>query len=241
MKARSLASLVTLSVGLLLTALPAAAKIDMVVMEARGVKLQQGQIIDGSANLTLTEGQQVSLMMQDGRVIKVKGPSDKPPAPPEASATANVELALQLLITQQSSRERAGVIRGGPGLVVPPEPWVVDISSDGLRCLQADSSITLWRPNASTSMPIEVTPTDRSWKATVTWEKGSEYLALGHSVPVRRRTAYVVRSGNKEVNITLVSLPTSLTNDAMRAAFMIDNGCDAQAKALFTKAGLSAR
>lgn len=234
MKARLLAL-----ASLMLVALPAAAKIDMVVMEARGVKLQQGQVIDGSVNLTLTDGQQVSLMMQDGRVVKLKGPFDKPPAPAEASATANVQLALQLLVTQQSSRERAGVIRGGPGLVVPPEPWVVDVSSGGLRCLEADSSITLWRPDSSASVSLEVAPNDRSWKADVNWEKGSDRLSLGHNVPVRRRTPYVVRIDNKDVNITVVSLPTTLTNDAMRAAFMLDNGCDAQAKALFAKAGLT--
>jgi hypothetical protein len=238
MKARLLA---LASMALIALPAAAAAKIDMVVMEARGVKLQQGQVIDGSANLTLTDGQQVSLMMQDGRVIKLKGPFDKPPAPPEASATANVQLALQLLVTQQSSRERAGVIRGGPGLVIPPEPWVVDVSSDGLRCLEADSTITLWRPDASASVPIEVSPNDRSWKANVTWEKGADRLYLGHNVPVRRRTPYVVRVADKNVNITLVSLPTTLSNDAMKAAFMMDNGCDAQAKALFIKAGLAAQ
>lgn len=227
--------------ALMAIALPAAAKIDMVVMEARGVKLQQGQVIDGSANLTLTDGQQVSLMTQDGKVVKLRGPFDKPPAPAEASATANVQLALQLLVTQQSSRERAGVIRGGPGLVVPPEPWVVDVSDPGLRCLEADSTITLWRSDASTTQSVEVAPNDRSWKANVDWQAGSDRLTLPHNVPLRRRTPYVVRLGGKEVNITLVSLPTTLANDAMRASFMMENGCDAQAKALFAKAGLNTK
>ena len=229
------------ALALMAIALPAAAKIDMVVMEARGVKLQQGQVIDGSANLTLTDGQQVSLMTQDGKVVKLRGPFDKPPAPAEASATANVQLALQLLVTQQSSRERAGVIRGGPGLVVPPEPWVVDVSDPGLRCLEADSTITLWRSDASTTQSVEVAPNDRSWKANVDWQAGSDRLTLPHNVPLRRRTPYVVRLGGKEVNITLVSLPTTLANDAMRASFMMENGCDAQAKALFAKAGLNTK
>ena len=233
--------LLTLAALMLAAALPAAAKIDMVVMEARGIKLQQGQVIDGSEPLTLTDGQQVSLMMQDGKVVKLRGPFDKPPAPEEAGVGANVQLALQLLVTQQSSRERAGAIRGGGGLVVPPEPWVVDVSSPGQRCLEADSTITLWRPDASASLPIEVTPNDRSWKADVVWEKGSDHLSLPHNVPVRRRTAYVVRLGGKDVTITLISLPTSLTNDAMRASFMMDNGCDPQAKALFTQAGITAQ
>ena len=227
--------------GLMAIALPAAAKVDMVVMEARGVKLQQGQVIDGSVNLTLAEGQQVSLMTEDGRTVKVKGPFDKPPAPSDAGASGNVQLALQLLVTQQSSRERAGVIRGGPGMVIPPEPWVVDVSSPGLRCLEADSTITLWRPDATTTQPVEVSPNDRSWKANVDWQAGSDHLTLPHNVPLRRRSPYVVRLGGKEVNVTLVSLPTTLTNDAMRASFMMENGCDAQAKALFAKAGVAAK
>ena len=227
--------------GLLAIALPAAAKVDMVVMEARGVKLQQGQVIDGSVNLTLAEGQQVSLMTEDGRTVKVKGPFDKPPAPAEAAGGANIQLAMQLLVTQQSSRERAGVIRGGPGLVVPPEPWVVDVGNPGLRCLEPDSTITLWRSDATATLPVEVAPNDRSWKANVDWQAGSDRLTLPHNVPLRRRSSYVVRLGGKEVNITLVSLPATLTNDAMRASFMMENGCDAQAKALFAKAGVAAQ
>jgi len=226
--------------SLLAIAAPAAAKVDMVVMEARGVKLQPGQVVDGSANLTLAEGQQVSLMTQDGKVVKLRGPYDKAPAPGEA-ATANVQLALQLLVTQESARERAGVIRGGPGMVVPPDPWLVDVGSSGLRCLQADATITLWRSDTGATQQIEVAPNDRSWKADVEWTSGSDRLPLPHNVPVRRRTPYVVRIGGKEVNITLVSLPASLTNDAMRASYMMENGCDAQAKALFAKSGVIAQ
>jgi hypothetical protein len=219
--------------GLLAISLPAAAKVDMVVMEARGVKLQQGQVIDGSAALTLTEGQQVSLMTQDGKVVKLRGPSDKAPAPGDG-ATADVKTALLSLVAQESQRERAGVIRGGPNQVIPPEPWVVDVSGSGLRCLQADSTITLWRSDASATQSVEVAPNDRSWKANVDWQAGSDRLSLPHNVPLRRRTPYVVKIGGKEVTITLVSLPTSLSNDAMRASFMMENGCDAQAKALFS-------
>jgi len=241
MKARLFCLLGLIALGIMASSGPAAAKVDMVVMEARGVRLQQGQVIDGSANLTLSEGQQVSLMMQDGKVVKLRGPFDKPPAPSESGAGANVQLALQLLVTQQNSRERAGVSRGGTGLVIPPEPWVIDVSSAGLRCLPADSTITLWRPEASATQSVEVAPNDRSWKADVDWQSGSDRLSLPHNVPLRRRTPYVVRVGSKEVNITLVSLPATLTNDAMRASFMMENGCDAQAKALFTSAGLTAQ
>jgi hypothetical protein len=226
--------------ALTLAAVPAAAKIDMVVMEARGIKLQPGQVIDGSEKLVLADGQLVSLMTQDGKVVKVRGPNDKPPAPTDASATANVQLALALLVTQQASRERAGVIRGAGSMVIPPEPWLVDVSSSGLRCLEPDSLITLWRPNSSDEQPLTIAPSDRSWQAKADWAAGSDRLGLPPNVPLRRRTTFVVKLGSREVTLTVISLPSGLTNDAMRASYMMEVGCDAQAKALFAKAGLNA-
>ena len=227
--------------GLLIIAGPAAAKIDMVVMEARGIKLVPGQVIDGSTTLTLADGQQVTLMGEDGKVVKVKGPNDKPPAPTQTAATADVKLALQLLVTQQTSRERAGVIRGGSGLVVPPDPWLVDVGSSGLRCLEAGAPITLWRQNIDSALSLTVAPSDRSYRAHGEWEAGADRFALLHSVPLQSRSTYVVKAGDKEVTLTLISLPTTLTNDAMRASYMMEAGCEAQAKALFAKAGLTAQ
>lgn len=222
-------------------ALPSLAKIDMVVMEARGIKLESGQVIDGSQPLTLTEGQQVSLMTEDGKVVKLRGPIAKPPAPTETAGTANVELALRLLVTQQNSRERAGVIRGGTASKIPPDPLLVDVSSNGLRCLPANSEITLWRPNADATLPLMVAPGDRSWRAQADWAAGSDRLTLPRNVPLTRRTNYVVKVGSREVNLTLISLPASLNNDAMRASYMMEVGCDGQAKALFNKAGIAAQ
>jgi hypothetical protein len=220
-------SALLLSCAALLAAGPVAAKIDMVVMEARGVKLEQGQVIDGSEKLTLTDGQQVSLMTEDGTMVKVKGPFDKSPAPAAAATTPNVKLALQLLVTQENGRERAGVIRGGPALVVPPDPGLVDVSSNGLRCLDSGTSITFWRPDSRATQPLQVAPSDRSWKARADWEAGVDRLALPRTVPVRKRTTYVVKLGGKEeVTLTLIT--------------MMEAGCDGQAKALFAKAGLAA-
>jgi hypothetical protein len=220
---------------------PVVAKVDMVVMEARGIKLEAGQVIDGDAPLTLTDGQQVTLMTEDGTLVKLHGPFAKPPAPAQSAATANVKLALQLLVTQEAGRERAGVIRGGTAQLVPPDPSLVDVSVSGQRCLQADAPITLWRPNSATNQPLQMVPSDRSWRAQADWAAGLDRLSLPSNVPLRRRSNYVVKVGAKEVTLTLIAIPASLTNDAMRARFMMEAGCDGQAKALFAKAGLTAR
>ena len=221
----------------MLLATGAMAKVDMVVVDARGVKLSPGQVIDGSVGLTLTDGQQVSLMLGDGRMIKLRGPSDKPPAPSDSGATVDVKLALQALVTQQNQRERSGVIRGAGSQAIPPEAFLVDVSSSGLRCLPANSPIVLWRPVADADLPLQVTPSDRSWKAQADWAAGQDRLALPPNIPLPKRSTYVVKLGAKEVTLTLIALPASLTNDAMRAGFMMEAGCDAQAKALFQKSG----
>lgn len=216
------------------------ARVDMVVMEARGVKLEAGQVIDGETPLTLTDGQQVSLMTEDGTLVKLYGPYAKPPMPAQSAATANVKLALQLLVTQEAGRERAGVIRGGTAEQVPPDPGLVDVSASGLRCLNSNATITLWRPNSDVALPLQMGPSDRSWRAQADWAAGIDRLSLPSNVPLRRRSTYIVKLGGKEVTLTLIAIPASLSNDAMRARFMMEAGCDAQAKALFAKAGLTA-
>ncbi len=226
---------------LLLSPLPAYAGINLVVVEARGIALEAGQVVDGGKPLALTDGQQVTLISQDGKLIKLRGPSDKPPAPQQTAATANVALALQLLVTQETTREKAGVIRGAGSLVVPPEPWLVDVSSSGLRCLPAGATITLWRPSAGEAIPLTVAPSDRSWRARAEWPAGQDRLALPPTIPLRRRSTYVVRLGQRETVLTLIAMPATLDNDAMRAAWMMDQGCDAQVKALLDRSVKPAR
>jgi hypothetical protein len=223
---------------LLLIAGPAAAMVEMVVIEARGIKLTPGDVIDGDQKLTLTDGQQVSLMAADGTTTKLRGPFDKPPISPDKAPTADVKLALRMLVNSEGQRERAGVIRGTGAQVIPPDPWLVDVGSSGLRCLPAGSTITFWRAASDATLALQVAPSDRSWRAQADWGQGSDRLSLPRTVPLTRRSTYVVRLGAREVTLTLISLPNALTNDAMRAGYMMQAGCDAQAKALFAKAGL---
>jgi hypothetical protein len=52
------------------------------------------------------------------------------------------------------------------------------------------------------------------------------------AVPIRQRTTYVVTVGGKESALTLITVPSTLTNDAMRAAWMVEEDCQTQAMAL---------
>jgi hypothetical protein len=213
------------------------AAVTMVVVEAHGLKLQPGDTVDGSITLALQEGQQLTLIAPTGQIVKLKGPSDAPPLPGNAAGPADVKAALNTLITQKvAMNERAGVVRGTGSPPVPPDPWLLDVTHVGNRCLPADQPMVLWRPAGTKETNLVITPSDRSWQAKAIWPEGADRLTLPNIQPLARRTAFLVRLGNREVGITLIAIPASLTNDAMRAAWMEESGCDTQAEALLKAA-----
>jgi hypothetical protein len=224
-----------IAVSSFLRADPARAAVNLVVVESRGIRLDPGQVVDGGKPLVLSDGQLVTLISPDGKLIKLRGPSDKPPAPQDGAATADVGLALKLLVTQETTREKAGVIRGAGKLVIPPEPWLIDVSTPGTRCLPTDMPITFWRPTAQVAQQVTIAPSDRSWRVKTDWEIGEDRLSLPRTVSLRKRSTYVVRLGDQEATLNLIALPASLDNDVMRARWMLEEGCAAQVQALLNK------
>jgi len=224
---------------LLGVALPVAARaaVNLVVMEARGIGLTPGQTIDGSQPLVLKEGQQVSLISYTGQTIKLKGPSEKAPAGDQAAAKADVAAAMQALLAQRIDRnDRAGVVRGAGKEPIPPEPWLIDATHAGTRCVIAGAPVTFWRPVVGGRAPRVVTPSDRSWRINDVWPATADRWVLPQSIKVTQRSNFVVKLADREVTLAVIGVPATLENDAMRAAWMMEAGCDRQAIVLLKQA-----
>ena len=221
---------------LLLGASPVAAA-DLVVVEARGIALRPGQTVDGGKPLALQDGQQVVLISPAGKTIKVRGPWDKPPVDEADNATADVSAALRSMVTAQAARtDRLGVVRGAANLIIPPEPWLVDVTHAGNRCLPEGVPITFWRPGPTPAVQLVIAPSDRSWRARADWPAGADRLVMPPSVPLRQRASYVVSLAGKERGITLITIPAAVATAPVRVAWMNEAGCDAQAQALLDTA-----
>ncbi len=206
---------------------------DLVVVEARGIDLKPGAIVDGLKPLALRDDQVVTLIGPDGKIIKLRGPSDAAPAPDTSSSTVDVKAALNTLVTQElEGSTELGVVRGAQEDVVPPEPWLIDVTHDGNRCLPENSPITFWRQGGGGAVSVTIAPYDRSWLARAEWTQNDDRLVIPSAVPLRSRATYIVRVGDKETAITLIMIPAALKNDAMRGAWMIEAGCEPQVKAL---------
>jgi hypothetical protein len=220
---------------------PAAAA-DLVVVSSRGVDLKAGQAVDGSQPLLLKDGQQVELIAPSGQLIKLHGPWDKPPIAEGAADAPDATVALKALLTQNLARSQSvGVVRGTTAQVVPPEPWLLDITHVGIRCLPENREVVFWRPDGNGAAALSVEPYDRSWRARAAWPAGSDRLPMPRSLPLTNRSTYIVGLNGKATTITLVTVPAAASNDAMRAAWMIQEGCDTQAQALLQGASQGAR
>jgi hypothetical protein len=219
--------------GALFAAPALAAPLSFVVVEARGVNLVPGAAIDGSQPLTLSEGQEVVLISASGRTLKLLGPYNQAPAGAAAESGTDVAAALASLLTQQGSRSyRVGLVRGLQREVVPPQPWLVDVTHAGNRCVREGQPIMLWRPEGDAAAKLAIAPYDRSWRIQADWPAGAHEVAAPASVPFHDDASYTFSLDGAEKTINLISIPATVETDAMRVGWMVEKGCHAQAQAL---------
>jgi hypothetical protein len=230
-----LRSLAVAGAGVIALTSLAARGADLVVIEARGVPVQAGQVIDDSKPLVLKEGQRITLIAANGSTLKLRGPYDQAPGSAAGGGGSGVVDALKALIVQKDSRTSdVGVVRAGAEAAKLPEPWLVDVSRPGVRCVRDGDPIVFWRPVSATTANLTITSLDKSWKIATTWPSGADRLIVPPNLPVQRPATYLVDLDATESAITVNSIPGAVSSDAMRAAWMIEKGCQAQAEALLT-------
>jgi hypothetical protein len=207
---------------------------EVFVVEAKGVDLIAGQILDGTKPLALAVGQRVTFVTSDGRTIKLKGPSNSPPAPDEASKGADVVDSLRGLIkAREADTTSAGIIRQGGTIIAQPTPWLLEVGHSGDRCQIDGERTVLWRTDTPTvANDLEITPIDHSWTADASWPAGSDKLALPPTMTLHNGQTYVVSLDGVSVNLTVHIIPQTVKSEAAKAAWMIEVGCESQAVAL---------
>ncbi len=219
-----------LAVSLALSVASASAA-DVVVVEVRGPALQPGQVLDDTQKLTLQQGEEVTLVAANGSIIKVKGPYDAAPGASAGGSGVDVSNALSAL-AGGSQRTALGVVRSKTDDVTLPSPWVVDVAHSGKVCVRPGTTVVFWRPQAASAAKLRIVPADRSWRAEAEWPAGASELPAPSNFPIGDRQTYLVDAGGTSATITLVQVPASLSNDRMRAAWMLEKNCLSQTKAL---------
>ena len=200
-----------------------------VVVEARGVSLKVGAIVDPTKPLVLKQGQHLTLISDSGQTIKLDGPYEKAPI-----ASQGVQLAAAIGALASNNSGRLGEIgtTRATGKVELPKPWLLDAVHPGSECLLENRQPVLWRPAADKPAEVVIMPADRSWKAQTTWPRGATELAMSSDMGVHGDATYFVAVNGSETAIAINTVPAALANDQMRAAWMLQKGCSPQAEAL---------
>ena len=146
--------------------------------------------------------------------------------------STDVATAVTALITERQARmSEVGVVRGEKDVKLP-EPWIVDVSHPGTSCVLNGKPVVLWRSDNKVATKVTIAPADRSWSVSGQWAAAADRLAMPSNLPLRDQTSYVINIGGKLAPVTVRVIPAAVSNDAMRASWMAQVGCDTQATAL---------
>jgi hypothetical protein len=203
----------------------------LVVMEARGVSLKAGAQIDGDQVLTLKEGERLTLIRSDGTVLTLRGPFSKIPAPPTAVASDPKQALAALVNTRAARTSSVGVIRAGEEVMPLPEPWLVDLSRSGMRCMIEDQTVTFWRPEANQETRFTLVPSDRSYKADFVWPRGAARLPASKLEFKNEFNFFTIQQADQEFALQLMKIPKVIAEGdrVILIAWLLEKGCTKEA------------
>jgi len=211
---------------------PASAE-QLVVAEGGGVSLLVGQTIDGDQPLALQSGQWVTLIAANGRILKLQGPWQGPPAPGGAPALDNgvIKSLRELTEPQRARSDTLGVTRALATATLP-EPWLVDVGTNGDRCVLRDGVVTLWRARLAPAIGVDVRDgTGAAVLGPVAWPDKADRLPLPAEFKPRDGEALRLKVGDTPpVTLTFHVLPRTVREPATQAAWLALSGCADQAR-----------
>jgi hypothetical protein len=215
---------------LLITIAPAAAT-QFVVVDARGAGLKPGMAIKGESVIDLKEGERVTAIAPDGRSVSLRG-TYHGPVMRAGTALQNPQAALAALISTRNDRAKSvGAIRAGANAAPLPDPWLVDISRPGPRCVREGDRPVWWRPDASASQPFKVFPIDRSWRADFVWKAGTDHMEAPALSKLDGVSTFLIEVEGQENAISLQVIPRDVTDPMILSSWMLERACVQQVDA----------
>ncbi len=206
--------------------------VKFIVLDARGGGLKSGMTVDSGAALDLKEGERVTVIGPDGKSVTLKGPLQGRPLVGSTSA-ANPRQALAALLSTRDARVNSvGVVRAGTAAGRLPDPWLIDVTRPGIRCLMQGEQPVWWRPDGVQESFMLFTA-DRSWSAQFAWAANQDRQA---APPLSRyEGVFVIRHGEREYAIHFVPVPKGLDDDLVVVSWLLEKGCFQQADALLER------
>jgi hypothetical protein len=237
----ALASVLAMFVGL-----ASASGGQLVIVESTVAKLPPGSIVDAAKPLTLAVGERLALVGEDGKVVRLQGPSSGLPFPADSSASGErgvVQALSRLFASDQPAPAWAawGGFRGeasqGGEAANPTEVWAWNLYRSDIICAPTGIEPSLWRPDAGRDQRVVLLHLSTGREAEVEFAAGQQSVLWPKAVPLLDGGEYAVRdAGNLwERRLTLRVIPAGESRDIRQIAWMSDAGCLRQARLLVTR------
>lgn len=222
----------TIVIGSALAAAPILAA-PMTVVEARGAGLRPGMRVEGTSRIQLKDGERVTLIGADGRAVTLRGVYAGAVSK-SGGSTQNPRAALAALISTRNDRaSQVGAVRAGANAAPLPDPWLIDISRPGARCIREGQRPTWWRPDASAESLFTVYPLDRSWRADFVWQSGQAEMAAPDLAKLDGVKTFLIHVPGQDNAISINTIPADVTDPLVLSSWMLEKACVQQADAYF--------
>lgn len=205
----------------------------MIVVEARGAGLRPGMRLDSAATIDLKDGERVTLIGADGQAVTLRG-TYAGVLTKAGGASQNPRLALAALISTRNDRaSKVGAIRSGANAAPLPDPWLIDVSRSGARCIREGQRPIWWRPDGSGETKFTVYPIDRSWRADFVWQKGQTQMAAPDLAKLDGVKTFLIQVPGQDNAISLNVIPADVVDPLVLSSWMLEKACVQQADAYF--------
>ena len=206
----------------------------MTVVEARGGGLRAGMRVDSAAKIQLKDGERVTIIGADGRAVTLRGVYAGVIAKGGGGGTQNPRAALAALISTRNDRaSQVGAVRAGANAAPLPDPWLIDISRPGARCIREGERPVWWRPDAAEQTPFTVYPIDRSWRADFTWVAGQDRMVAPDLAKLDGVKTFLIAVPGQDNAISINMIPKDVTDPLVLSSWMLEKACVQQADAYF--------
>jgi hypothetical protein len=206
---------------------------DMVVLDSTSPGLRAGQVVASDGKLGLAAGQTVTLMTSSGKMVRVAGPADSIPAG-DAGTKGDEKTVLASLTTMVKSRQAdtgsLGTFRSAGAEL--PDPWLIDVSGSGERCVLEGEPMVLWRPDGGTAAAVVMGLPAKDWRARAEWPAGSQRLFGPAGLGLADGDVLSVSFEARQADLTVHLVPAAVQGEAMRLTWLVERNCMAQAAAL---------
>lgn len=208
---------------------------EMVVVASTAPEIEPGRVVETGTHFEVPAGATITLISQSGKPLILKGPFAGVPDRDEgAKGDANVISSLAKLFSGPGAETSGlGVMRSSLAKG-PPEPWLIDVSRSGDHCVRSPQQAAFWRRANRTKTALSLRRLSQDGGSEANWPRGADTLRWLEAVPLVDGAEYVARlkHDNTARKIVVHVAPGGLPGIAHEVAWMAEQGCTTQAKAL---------